>query len=72
MIGIFVVCCVDEANSIFAEEEKGQLHRAENEHMMENWKGLGRQDTEGWCLGSKLAVPPVSLESSLGLCAERI
>ena len=56
----------------FPEEEKGQLHRAENEHTMENWKGLGWQDTEGWCLGSKLAGPPVSLEPSLALCEERI
>ena len=54
------------------EEEKGQLCRAENEHTMENWKGLGQQDTEGWCLRSKLAVLPVSLEPSLVLCAERI
>lgn len=53
-------------------EEKGQPRRDENEPTMENWKGLGWQDTEGWCLGRKLAVPPVSLESGLGLCADRI
>ena len=53
-------------------EEKGQLRGDENEPTMENWKHLDWQDTEGRSLGRKLAMPPVSLESGLGLCADRI